>query len=124
MKSGCYFASAVAGLTYIMLSFATLEWHLYAAMAILGLCRALDVNSWKILFYSHLEPELKGRTISTYDAIYGITVGAMAAIAGFVGELYGFRTVIFAAGLLIFASSIPALSLRSDDILKDSKKSI
>jgi len=108
-------ASLIAGLSYIGLSFATDLWHLYLAMAILGVCRSFDNNSWKILFFSHMEPSKKGRIIGTYDAIYGVAMGAMAALSGFVGEIYGFRVVILVAGLVIFVSGFPVLSLRTEE---------
>jgi MFS family permease len=109
-----FIASIGAGLTYIILSFATQLWHLYLAMGILGICRSIDINSWKLLFYSHLESKIKGRTIGTYDAIYGVAMGALAALAGFVGEIHGFRNVILIAGVIILVSSFPILSLRKD----------
>lgn len=85
-----FLVSIVAGLTYIGLSFASEIWHLYLAMAILGIARSFDINSWKLLFYSHLENKYKGQTIGTYDALYGVAMGAMAAISGLAGEVYGF----------------------------------
>ena len=112
-----FFASFIAGLTYIVLSFAVQLWHLYIAMMFLGICRSFDINSWKIIFYSHLESKTKGRTIGTYDAIYGVAAGAMAALAGFVGDAYGFRNVILIAGLIILVSSFPILSLRREKYL-------
>lgn len=112
-----FFASFIAGISYIVLSFATQLWHLYLAMGVLGICRSFDINSWKIIFYSHLEAKTKGRTIGTYDAIYGVTAGAIAALAGFVGEIHGFRIVILIAGLIVFVSSFPILSLRKDKLI-------
>lgn len=111
---GLFGASLVAGLTYIALSFATELWHLYVAMAIIGVCRSFDINSWKLLFYTHLESGSKGRVIGTYDAVYGVVIGIMGALAGFVGEIYGFRIVILVAGIIIFIGGFPTLSLRTD----------
>ncbi len=109
-----FIVSLVAGVTYVGLSFATELWHLYLAMGVLGVCRAVDINSWKLIFYSHLEPNTKGRTIGTYDAIYGIAIGALAALSGFVGEIYGFRVVVLLAGIIVLMGGFPVLSLRSD----------
>jgi|APSaa5957512535_1039671.scaffolds.fasta_scaffold01533_17 MFS family permease len=109
-----FFASIVAGLSYIALSFATELWHLYLSMAILGVCRSFDNNSWTILFYSHMEESKRGRIIGANDAIYGVAMGAMAALSGFVGEIYGFRVVILVAGLLMLVGGFPVLSLRSE----------
>lgn len=111
-------ASVIAGITYILLSAANQVWHLYLAMAIVGICRSLDVNSWRVIFYSHLEPKTKGRTIGTYDTIFGISAGAIAALSGFVGEMYGFRNVILIAGIIIVLGGIPVLSLRDDPLVK------
>jgi MFS family permease len=110
-------STLVAGLTYLSLSFASQLWHLYLSMTILGLCRSFDNNSWKILFYSHLESKNKGQATGTYDAIYGVTMGAMAALSGFIGEIYGFRVVIFIAGLITFTGGFPILSLRNEKTL-------
>ncbi len=107
-------ASLVAGLSYIALSFAGELWQLYLAMGILGVCRSVDVNSWKLLFYTHIEKKMKGRTMGMYDAIYGVSMGAIAALSGFVGEMYGFRIVILVAGIIMFLGGFPVLSLRSD----------
>lgn len=109
-----FFASLIAGISYIALSFASELWHLYLAMAVLGICRSFDNNAWQILFFSHIESDKKGRLIGTNDAIYGIVMGAMAALSGFVGEIYGFRIVILIAGLLIFIGAFPVLSLRNE----------
>ena len=113
-------ASVIAGVTYISLSSATKIWHLYLAMGIVGVCRSFDVNAWKMIFYSHLEPKTKGRTMGTYDAIWGVTAGAIAALSGFLGEAYGFRNVILIAGIIILLGGIPVLSLRRDSLLKSS----
>ncbi len=107
----------MAGVTYIALSTANQLWQLFLAMGVLGICRSFDINSWKLLFYSHLESEAKGRVIGTYDALYGIAIGAIVALAGFIGEIHGFRIVILVAGLMIMVSSFPVLSLRSDKTL-------
>ena len=112
-----FLVSFVAGFTYIALSFGTQLWHLYLSMGVLGVCRSFDINSWKLLFYSHLEPNAKGRTIGTYDASFGIAMGTMAALSGFMGEAYGFRTVILIAGLIVLISGFPILSLRSEKSL-------
>lgn len=109
-----FFASIIAGLSYIGLGFATNLWQLYLAMAILGVCRAIDNNSWQILFFSHMERNKKGRIIGVNDAIYGVAMGAMAALSGFVGEAYGFRVVIMIAGVLMFIGGFPVLSLRKE----------
>lgn len=111
---GLFGAGILAGLTYMALSFSSQVWHLYVAMAIIGVCRSFDINSWKLLFYSHLEKNMKGRAMGTYDAIYGISIGVMGALAGFIGEAYGFRIVILVAGLFIFVGAFPTLSLRTD----------
>jgi len=109
-----FLVSLVVGITYVGLSFATELWHLYSAMVILGVCRAVDINSWKLIFYSHLEKNTRGRTIGTYDAIFGIAIGALSALSGFVGEIYGFRMVVLVAGIIVFLGGFPVLSLRSD----------
>ncbi|MFC1653388.1 MFS transporter [Patescibacteria group bacterium] len=111
-------ASILAGITYILLSSATQLWHLYLAMGIVGICRSFDVNAWKMIFYTHLETKKKGRTIGTYDAIYGVAMGAIAALSGFVGEIYGFRNVILIAGVIVILGAIPVLSLRNDEFVK------
>lgn len=112
-----FITGIVAGVTYIALSTANQLWHLFLAMGMLGICRSFDINSWKLLFYSHLESKAKGRAMGTYDAIYSIAIGAIVALAGFIGEIHGFRIVILVAGLIIMVSSFPVLSLRSDKTL-------
>ena len=110
-----FFVGLVAGSIYIALSFSTQLWHLYLAMGALGICRSFDINSWKLLFYTHLETNIKGRTMGTHDAIFGVAMAAMAALSGFVGDIYGFRIVILVAGLIVLAGSFPVLSLRDDE---------
>jgi len=109
--------SLLAGIAYILLSFATQVWHLYLVMGTLGILRALDINAWKVVFFSHLETKAKGRTIGTYDAAFSIAIGAIYALAGFVGELYGFRLVVMLGGISIMLGGIPVLSLRKDKTL-------
>lgn len=112
-----FIVSIFAGLTYIFLSYATQLWHLYLAMGILGICRAFDINAWKIIFYSHIESKTRGKTIGTYDASFSVAIGAIYALAGFVGDIYGFRIVIMIAGILIILGGFPVLSLRDDKTL-------
>ena len=109
-----FIVSVLAGITYIALSFATQIWHLYLAMGILGVLRSFDINAWKIIFYSHLESKTKGRTLGTYDAVYSVAIGAVYALAGFVGDIYGFRNVVILGGILIVLGGFPVLSLRKD----------
>ena len=106
--------SILAGFTYIGLSFATQIWHLYLGMGLLGIFRSFDINAWKILFYSHLEKRTQGRAIGTYDAVYSIVIGSLYALAGFMGDAYGFRTVVILGGMLIIAGGFPVLTLRKD----------
>lgn len=112
-----FIVSILAGISYIVLSFATQVWHLYTIMGVLGVLRAFDINAWKIMFYSHIETKTKGRTIGTYDAAYNIAIGAIYALAGFAGDAYGFRSVVIVGGILIMLGGIPVLSLRKDKTL-------
>ena len=66
------------------------------------------------MFFSHIEADKKGQVIGVNDAIYGVVMGAMAALSGFVGEIYGFRAVIMIAGILMFVGGFPVLSLRKE----------
>jgi MFS family permease len=112
-----FLVSIFAGVSYILLSFATQLWQLFLVMGVLGILRAFDINAWKIIFYSHLETKTKGRTIGTYDAVYSVAMGAIYALGGFVGDIYGFRIVVLLAGILIILGGIPVLSLREDKTL-------
>ena len=69
-----------------------------------------------MIFYSHLESKTKGRTMGTYDAIYGVSAGAIAALSGFMGDLYGFRNVILVAGIVVILGGFPVLSLKDEFI--------
>jgi len=112
-----FIVSILAGITYIFLIYSSQIWHLYLAMGILGILRSFDINAWKIMFYSHIETKTKGRTIGTYDAAYSVAIGLIYALAGLIGDAYGFRSVVILGGILIMLGGIPVLSLRKDKTL-------
>ena len=49
-EMGLILSSIITGTMYILLSFATLKWQLFLIMAIVGMARSLNLNSWRKIF--------------------------------------------------------------------------
>jgi MFS family permease len=107
---GLSFACFGAGFTYILLSFSTTIWQLYVAMFFLGIFATINVSSWRILFYSNIVKRQFGQTIGVYQMLYSLGIGLFLAVGGFVGERYGYDTVLLMGGfLMMFGSLLPLL---------------
>lgn len=95
----------LVGITYMILFFAFELWHIYLGIVVIAIGHAIDVSSWKILFYSNLPSEARGEVIGIYTTIMQIVYALAIVAAGFVGEIYGFEwTLLFAGIVTIFAS--------------------
>lgn len=109
---GLALASFGAGLVYILLSFSTQLWHLYAAMFALGFLSIVNINSWRTLFYGHVEKSEYSETIGTYQAIQSFGEGLAIALGGFFGDTFGFDKVVFFGGLIIMFGGFIPLSIK------------
>jgi len=97
----------LAGITYIVLFFASELWHIYLGISFIALGHAINVGSWKVLFYSNLPDSAEGEIIGIYTTIMQIVYGLAIVAAGFVGEIYGFEwTLLFAGIATILASFV------------------
>lgn len=109
---GLALACLLAGLTYILLSFSTEIWQLYTAMFFLGIISVIDVSSWRILFYSHVDHGRLGQTIGVYQMLYSLGIGLFLAIGGFTGERFGYDKVLFFGGLIVACGSLLPVLIR------------
>lgn len=99
----------LVGITYMILFFASELWHVYLGITIIALGHAIDIGSWKILFYSNLPSDAKGEVIGIYTTIMQIVYALAIVAAGFVGETYGFEWTLLFAGIMTILSSIMLL---------------
>lgn len=107
---GLSLACLLAGFTYILLSFSTAVWQLYAAMFFLGIFSVVNLSSWRILFYNNINREQFGQTVGVYQTLYSLGIGLFLAIGGFTGERFGYDQVLMLGGfLMIFGSVLPPL---------------
>ncbi len=108
--TGLSLACFSAGVIYILISFSTEIWQLYLAMLFLGLFSAINLSSWRILFYSHIGQGQIGQTLGVYQMLFSLGIGLFLAIGGFTGEVYGYDTVLMVGGfLMMFGSILPFL---------------
>ncbi|MEX0912967.1 MAG: MFS transporter [Candidatus Paceibacterota bacterium] len=107
---GLTLACFASGFFYMLLSFSTQIWQLYLVMLFLGICSAINLSSWRIIFYSHINQEQIGQTLGVYQMLYSLGIGLFLAIGGFTGERYGFDRVLLIGGLLMMlGSTLPIL---------------
>lgn len=99
----------LVGITYMFLFFASELWHVYLGIAVIALGHAIDIGSWKVLFYSNLPDDAKGEVIGIYTTIMQIVYALAIVTAGFVGEIYGFEWTLLFAGILTILASLMLL---------------
>lgn len=105
-------AGLITGVTYIALFFSTELWHVYVGMSFIALGHALDISSWRILFYGNVPENTRGQVIGVYETIMQIVYALAIIIAGFVGEIFGFEWTLFFAGVATLSSSAILLFIR------------
>ena len=108
-------SSFLVGAMYLSLFFATELWYVYVAMFIIGFGHALDVASWKILFYGNLPKGNEGEMIGVYTTVMQIIYGLGTIAAGFIGELFGFEWIMLFAGVLTIASGLILVLVKPAD---------
>ena len=106
-------ASLIAGALYILLSFSTSVWELYILSVGIGIANVTDMVAWRALFYTNIEKEEYSETVGTYQTAMGVTSALAAALAGFIGEKFGFDTVILLGGIVIMIGGFLPLTIRS-----------
>lgn len=107
---GLSLACLGAGFVYFLLSFSSQIWQFYLAMFCLGLLSVINLSSWRILFYSHIESGQLGQTIGVYQMMFSLGIGLFMAVAGFTGERFGYDKVLMIGGLIMMVgSSLPLL---------------
>jgi MFS family permease len=110
---GLALACFATGGIYLLLSFATAVWQLYVAMFFLGISYAVNLASWRILFYSNVRKREFGVEMGIYQTAYSFGVALFMAIGGFAGERFGYERVLMFGGLLMMCGSILPLLIRS-----------
>lgn len=118
---GLTIACFASGVFYILLSFSTQIWQLYLVMLCLGICTAVNLSSWRIIFYSHINQEQIGQTLGVYQMLFSLGIGLFLAIGGFTGERYGYDKVLLCGGLLMMAGSTLPLLIKNY-FIDESKK--
>ena len=103
----------IVGSTYITLFFATQLWQIYLAMIVIGIGHALNIGSWTVLFYNSMTKNQRGEIVGVYQTIMQIVYALSAALAGFVGDIYGFEWIILVAGIITILSGLAPLTIKS-----------
>lgn len=111
---GLALSGFLTGSLYILLSFATSRVELFVIMSLIGVSRALNMNSWRILFNKFLDKSHPGSVFGMYETLMAMSTGLLGALGGFVGEQYGFQIVVLAGGLLVFSGGLIPLLIRRD----------
>jgi len=106
-------ACFAAGSIYFILSFCTEIWQLYTAMLFLGFSTAVNMSSWRIIFYGHVNQEQMGQTLGVYQMLFSFGIGLFLAIGGFAGDRFGYDKVLMCGGLLMMSGSVLPLMIRS-----------
>jgi MFS family permease len=107
-------ASILTGVVYLALAASTQLWHLFGLMLVLGVARAIDVNSWRKIFNSFLNVRRRGTELGMYDTFFSLGIAMMNVLAGYLSEVYGVRLVLLVAGVLVISSSFLPLIIRNE----------
>ena len=111
-----YYALVFSGIlvtsAYVSMFFASELWHVYVAMVIISVAHALDVTSWRILFYNNVPEETSGQVMGIYETTMQITYALSIVVAGFIGDNFGFDWTMLFAGMLTFMSTAVILTTR------------
>lgn len=84
---------------------------LYVVQAIYGLGAALAFPGFMAIFTKFADHERAGFSWSVYSTVTLLSAAAAAAIGGFIGEQYGFSTLLIGVGVLTFLGFFTTLAL-------------
>lgn len=102
----------IAGSIYMLLSQASQLWHLYLAMLALGFISAVNLTSWRILFYNNIDKEEYGQTVGIYQTVIGISYALAVALGGIAGDVFGFDTVLLIGGMVMFIGGFMPITVK------------
>lgn len=111
---GLMISGLVTGSVYILLAFTSYRWQLFILMALFGVGRSLNLNSWRTLFNKWVDKDKTSTTFGIYETLFALGTGLMAALSGFLSAEHGFRVVLVIAGILVYAGSIIPLFIRKE----------
>lgn len=110
--SALVIASLVTGPMFIAISFASEIWQVYLAMILVGISRPIQLTAWRILFFTSVKQNEYAETNGVYNMVYWVVEAAALASVGALGDLFGFDTVLFYAGLVIFITGFLPLHIK------------
>lgn len=109
---GLALTSFTAGTLYMLLSQSSELWQLYLVMVLLGFVSAVNLTSWRVLFYNNIDKKEYGQTVGIYQTATAISYALAGALGGVIGEFFGFDTVLLFGGLVMFCGGLIPLMLR------------
>lgn len=109
---GLAFTSFMAGVVYISMSQVGELWFVYAAMITMGFVSAVNLTSWKVLFYGNVAKDEYGQTIGIYTTATSIIYALTAALGGVIGDFLGFDKVLLFGGIVAFVGGFIPLMIR------------
>ena len=109
---GLAFTGFVAGSLYILLSQSTQLWQLYIIMLLLGFVSAVNLTSWRVLFYNNIDKQEYAQTVGIYQTAAAVSYALAGALGGVIGEFFGFDTVLFVGGLIMFCGGFIPLMVQ------------
>src|SRR5690606_9930535 len=107
-------SSIVTGLSYMLLSTASMKWQLFLFMAVIGLSRSLNLNSWRKIFNRSLNKERTGTELGIYDTLFSLGTALMGLLSGLLSELYGVKLVLIITGMIVTAGGLLPLYIRNE----------
>ncbi len=102
---GLTIATFMYGVLYLLLGFSSHIWQLYTIMFFFGIARTLDISSWRILFYGHIDKSHFGQVTGMYQTLFSFGIGLCMSLGGFAGDYFGYDKVLIFGGLFIMMGS-------------------
>ncbi|MCA9352654.1 MFS transporter [Patescibacteria group bacterium] len=102
----------LAGCTYALFGFATELWHVYVLMVFVGISHTLNLDTWRVLFWGSIKKSERGETTGIYQTIMSITGALILALAGFLGDTYGYRFIIWIGSCMTMLAGLIPLFIK------------
>ncbi len=105
---GMISSSLLTGSMYFVLFSVTHLWAVYVCIIFIAIGHAINIGSWKILFYGSIDKQQQGHAIGMYETAMQIVYGIASILTGIVGDVFGFEWIMILAGIAtVFSGALP-----------------
>jgi MFS family permease len=107
-------SSVARGVLLFLLAFSTSLWSLYLIQFLIGISKAFNFTSWRVLFTKSVDNNKPGLQWASYDTIASIAFGLAAAVGGGLGDSVNYAFVIKLFGILAIIGGFMPLLVKKE----------